>query len=288
MGLSFVLAFIITQGIKNMFGKPRPDLLARCQPDLDDIASHVVGGLGQDISSRWTLVSSTICRQTDRAILDEGFRSFLSGHSSMSWSGLLYLSLWLAVKFNVTFPYAQPYRSHDFIPTQTSQESVLPLQYHRQSSTEAEKEGRTPFPRHASAAPPIYGIVLCLIPICVAIYISSTRWVDFKHHGFDIFSGSLLGIITAWLGSRFYHSSLTKGCAWTWGPRSREDAWMVRGGGFSSWETGNGSRQDRANQSSARVNLMNVDGANGDDANKFDEPRLVTPAGAHDHASARV
>ncbi|KAH0364099.1 PAP2 domain-containing protein, partial [Aureobasidium melanogenum] len=47
LGLSFVLAFFLTSGIKNLIGKPRPDLLARCQPDLTNIAAHVVGGVSQ-------------------------------------------------------------------------------------------------------------------------------------------------------------------------------------------------------------------------------------------------
>ena len=48
--LSLALAFFITQGSKNLFGKPRPDMLDRCKPDLDNIAAHLIGGFGQDIS----------------------------------------------------------------------------------------------------------------------------------------------------------------------------------------------------------------------------------------------
>lgn len=101
LGLSLATAFFITQGAKNMFGKPRPDMLARCQPDLSNVAAHVVGGYGQDISERWTLVSSSICTQTDAKTLDDGFRSFPSGHSSFSWAGLLYLTLFLCSKFSI-------------------------------------------------------------------------------------------------------------------------------------------------------------------------------------------
>jgi len=220
LALSFVLALLVTQGIKNMFGKPRPDLLARCQPDLTNIAAHVVGGYGQDISSRWTLVSYTICTQTDKSILDDGFRSFLSGHSSSSWSGLLYLSLWLALKLNVTIPIIQPYATKD---EDDSRESDLPI--HRDAH----------HPRTSSSAPPVFGIIIVIIPICVAIYISSTRWVDFKHHGLDILSGSLLGIGTAWFGFRMYHSSLTQGRTWTWSPRSREEAFAISSG-RAGWE----------------------------------------------------
>lgn len=208
LGLSFALAFFITSGIKNLIGKPRPDLLARCQPDLTSIAAHVVGGYGQDISQRWTLVSSSICTQTDSKLLDEGFRSFLSGHSSMSWSGLGYLALWLASKFNMLIPYlghGTPYKRND------------------EDATEQEARDR-------AAAPPIFGAIIVLIPICLAIFICSTRYVDFKHQGIDIFSGAVLGIITSWIGFRWYHGSLTRGQPWTWSPRSKDRAFAVSSG----------------------------------------------------------
>jgi membrane-associated phospholipid phosphatase len=217
LGLSFALAFFITTGIKNLIGKPRPDLLARCQPDLNDIAAHVVGGYGQDISQRWTLVSSSICTTTDKKRLDEGFRSFLSGHSSMSWSGLLYLSLWLASKFNMLIPYL----GHG-----------TPAKRNEEDDTEQEA-------RERAAAPPVFGAIIVLIPVCLAFYICSTRYVDFKHQGIDIFSGSVLGIMTAWIGFRWYHGSLTRGQPWTWSPRSRDRAFAVSSG-TNGWTSGDG------------------------------------------------
>jgi membrane-associated phospholipid phosphatase len=217
LGLSFALAFFITTGIKNLIGKPRPDLLARCQPDLNDVAAHVVGGYGQDISQRWTLVSSSICTTTDKKRLDEGFRSFLSGHSSMSWSGLLYLSLWLASKFNMLIPYL----GHG-----------TPAKRNEEDDTEQEA-------RERAAAPPVFGAIIVLIPVCLAFYICSTRYVDFKHQGIDIFSGSVLGIMTAWIGFRWYHGSLTRGQPWTWSPRSRDRAFAVSSG-TNGWTSGDG------------------------------------------------
>ena len=80
--LSLATAYFITNGMKNLFGKPRPDLIARCIPDLQDISDYYVGGYGQDISTRWTLVDYHICQQSDKSLLDDGFRSFPSGHAS--------------------------------------------------------------------------------------------------------------------------------------------------------------------------------------------------------------
>lgn len=64
------LAFIITQALKNACGKPRPDLIDRCQPRL-----------GSHDAPRYGLSNSTICTG-DPVILKDGFRSWPSGHSS--------------------------------------------------------------------------------------------------------------------------------------------------------------------------------------------------------------
>jgi diacylglycerol diphosphate phosphatase/phosphatidate phosphatase len=60
--------------LKNLIGKPRPDLVDRCQP-IQGSTDPVLG-----------LSNSTICTQTDNAILKDGFRSFPSGHSSSKWN----------------------------------------------------------------------------------------------------------------------------------------------------------------------------------------------------------
>jgi hypothetical protein len=71
--LSQGLAFVITGALKNTTGKPRPDLIDRCQPKPGSADPPVFG-----------LSSHSICTQTDNAILKDGFRSFPSGHSSCS------------------------------------------------------------------------------------------------------------------------------------------------------------------------------------------------------------
>lgn len=81
LGLSLAIAFFVTDGTKNLVGKPRPDLLARCNPDLSRLLSSAVGGIGDQVDEGINLVSWTICRNPG-SILDDGFRSFPSGHSS--------------------------------------------------------------------------------------------------------------------------------------------------------------------------------------------------------------
>ncbi|KAH0614856.1 uncharacterized protein H6S33_000492 [Morchella sextelata] len=80
--ISLMLTTFITDLIKNGVGRPRPDLIARCLP-RPDTPEH-------------ELVTWEVCTQTDHHTLHDGFRSFPSGHSSFSWGGLGYLSLFLA------------------------------------------------------------------------------------------------------------------------------------------------------------------------------------------------
>lgn len=87
LAMSVAVATMVTQGLKN-FGKPRPNCLARCIPDLNAIQQNMVGGYGQDISDRWVLVAVDICQQADKAVLKDGFQSWPSGHSSCTLSSL--------------------------------------------------------------------------------------------------------------------------------------------------------------------------------------------------------
>lgn len=68
--LSQGLAFVITQVLKNACGKPRPDIIDRCNPDPFAQDQKPAG-----------LSNYTICRQPDHAILKDGFRSWPSGSS---------------------------------------------------------------------------------------------------------------------------------------------------------------------------------------------------------------
>lgn len=86
LGLSVIATWIITNGMKNLYGKPRPDLLSRCDPDLENVAKYVIGGLSNS-SMNGQLVTHLICRNPDHDILDDGFRSYPSGHSSSAAAG---------------------------------------------------------------------------------------------------------------------------------------------------------------------------------------------------------
>lgn len=87
--LGLALTGSVTQFVKITVGRPRPDVIDRCQPPTGSVDPTF--GL-----SNWT-----ICTQASEAILRDGFRSFPSGHSSMSFAGLGFLSFYLAGKLHL-------------------------------------------------------------------------------------------------------------------------------------------------------------------------------------------
>ncbi|KAJ1829399.1 hypothetical protein LPJ70_007108, partial [Coemansia sp. RSA 2708] len=100
MGVSLTLMF--TNCLKNVLGRPRPNLLARCLPTpptqpLDDPAQG--------------LSTIAICTQPNRAVLDEGFRSFPSGHTSLAFAGMTFLMYYLAGKLHVFDRQGHTYKS---------------------------------------------------------------------------------------------------------------------------------------------------------------------------------
>lgn len=257
IALSVALGFFVTQGLKKAFGKPRPHLLAICDPDLDNIRAHVVGNYAQDFDIRWTLVDASICRIANRKDLSDSFQSFPSGHCSFAWSGLLYFSLFLCAKFSFTIPYLPLHRvvSLQQPPTQLPEEKgILPLTHPYATSTVASASAATQQgPSSAveaqkpiynqSAAPPLYGMLLVLFPIGVATFVAATRYSNYFHDGFDITAGSLIGIVSAIISFRWYHLPIRRGQGWAWAPRSKNRAFGVGVGvqsyaGPEGWQTG--------------------------------------------------
>ncbi|KAF2494630.1 acid phosphatase/Vanadium-dependent haloperoxidase [Lophium mytilinum] len=88
--ISLILTLFITDVIKNAVGRPRPDLIARCKPEKG--------------TSEHQLVTWEICTETNHHVLHDGWRSFPSGHSSFSFSGLGYLALFIAGQCHVFRP----------------------------------------------------------------------------------------------------------------------------------------------------------------------------------------
>lgn len=231
--------------MKNLYGKPRPDLLDRCSPDIDNAAKYVVGGFsGENPFGR--LYSADICTETDSHKLDDGFRSYPSGHASTSAAGLVYLSLFLATKFAVNIPFVAPQAGHSSAASSAAFPSRLLRQQQHSSSSAAHEggwdDGSSPVDakyhqashnakilslRRQAAAPPVYLLAITLAPFCASIFIASSRWFDFRHHGFDILFGYLMGLITAVYSFRYYHLPMQAGAGWAWGPRSDDRAFWA-------------------------------------------------------------
>ncbi|KAI1165137.1 acid phosphatase/Vanadium-dependent haloperoxidase [Nemania serpens] len=270
LALSLISAWIVTQGMKNLFGKPRPDLLSRCVPDVANAMKHVVGFSIPILAGatkpayNGQLVSASICTSTDKAFLDDGFRSYPSGHASSAAAGLIYLSFFLASKFAITFP---------FVPQETKLSNsgaitAFPSRLNRRNGAATSLSTNTAYEgirshsisaadddpslpldpavtkeigvhnttvaavRRQAAAPPVYLLLLAVLPFFLAVFIASSRWFDFRHHGFDILFGFLIGTITAYFAFRYYHMPIRAGGGWAWGPRSRDKAFWA---GLGSW-----------------------------------------------------
>lgn len=82
LGVAVAGAFMASQGLKDLYGKPRPDMLARCDPDLSNVGAYAVSGLAQKLAHAPTMVTWKICRNKSSELKVNGFTSFPSGHSS--------------------------------------------------------------------------------------------------------------------------------------------------------------------------------------------------------------
>jgi membrane-associated phospholipid phosphatase len=86
LALSITLSFLLTQTMKNMFGKHRPDFLARCDPDVANMSKYVVGGFTSEILEgtsqlvEWQICNSKNGTGLGTSVFLDGFRSFPSGH----------------------------------------------------------------------------------------------------------------------------------------------------------------------------------------------------------------
>lgn len=95
--VSTFTASLVTDILKNGFGRHRPDFLARCIPAPS--------------APRGVLVfAKDVCTTDNMDRLLDGFRTTPLGHLSISFAGLLYLTLWLCGQLAVTRPQAGVWR----------------------------------------------------------------------------------------------------------------------------------------------------------------------------------
>ncbi|KAK4184656.1 diacylglycerol pyrophosphate phosphatase 1 [Podospora australis] len=161
--ISLILTSFLTEVIKNMVGRPRPDLLDRCQP---------APGTPEN-----KLVTVDVCTQTDHHTLHDGWRSFPSGHSSFSFAGLGFLSLYLAGQTKIF--------SH----------GPGSLAEHTEKLVRGD----------------LLKALLCLGPLLGATMIAISRCQDYRHDVWDVCIGALLGWTVTYWSYRRYWPRLSSG-----------------------------------------------------------------------------
>ncbi|KAF8249253.1 acid phosphatase/Vanadium-dependent haloperoxidase [Wilcoxina mikolae CBS 423.85] len=200
LGMAIAIAMIVTDVLKNLLGRPRPDLLSRCNLNHDEIPKFIVGPgelLDWKVCRSYTTAKGSVSGALDESDLRDGFRSFPSGHCSMSFAGLTYLAIFLS-----EFVFALPL-AHLSTKSSTSTPISAPIVgTEEEDYTHAARveNSETPLPRF----PIMVIILICGIPILLAMYIASTRFSDYRHHTFDILAGSALGIFAGVVGWRWY------------------------------------------------------------------------------------
>jgi hypothetical protein len=165
-------------------------------------------------------------------------------------TGLIYLSLFIASKFAITIPFFAPagYTDAAFaaFPSRTRADVTKTESYELQnrglSSSPVDPSLHKQFAQHVqtvsavrrqAAAPPLYLLFIAVLPFFGAVFIASSRWFDFRHHGFDILFGFFIGTVTSFFAFRYYHLPISQGAGWAWGPRSTDKAFWGGVGSYS-------------------------------------------------------
>ncbi|TFK29688.1 lipid phosphate phosphatase 1 [Coprinopsis marcescibilis] len=134
------IATVVTRFLKNRIGRLRPDFLSRC---------------------KWDKMAQ-ICTGDPKDIM-EGRRSFPSGHSATAFSGMFYLSLFLAGQTA-----AWCFHANRFPP------GFLRSRMQR--------------------------FVIACLPLFWAFHVALSRMEDNRHHKEDVIVGGCIGVLSALIG----------------------------------------------------------------------------------------
>lgn len=162
---SVATASFLIATIKNAVGRPRPDLLSRCVPKA-----------GTDLTA---LVAVGVCTQKSAEILQEGFRSFPSGHSGSAFSGLAYISFFLASQFKL---FGRP-EVGSISTAMTTSSTWHP--------------------------PALFLGLIAFMPILGSSMIAISRLQDYRHDYADVMVGSLIGLVVAYVSWRRFFPGLS-------------------------------------------------------------------------------
>ncbi|TRM57943.1 phosphatidic acid phosphatase type 2/haloperoxidase [Schizophyllum amplum] len=141
------LTAFVTEFVKHLVGRLRPDFMSRCQ--WDAVATACTGKL---------------------SAIEEGRKSFPSGHSSTAFSGMMLLSLWIAGQTGAWCFTGPP-------------------------------------PAMSVLSSHMLRFFLAMLPLIWATWVAISRLEDYRHHKEDIIVGSLLGIGFATISYLMYWPS---------------------------------------------------------------------------------
>ena len=190
--LSITFTGFVTELFKKLVGRPRPDFLDRCQPDI----LSIVPDTQHYTSELHTYQICTADANTSR--VKDGFKSFPSGHSSMSFAGLTYLAWYLRGTLNaLVLKWAQyAYSDYETTPNDDSIHQQL-----EEGTIDAEERRQLETPYVLALA----SVVMPAVPLMIAGYVAAIRLMDYRHHPTDVLAGSLLGFSIASMIFFTYH-----------------------------------------------------------------------------------
>ncbi|KKY38688.1 putative diacylglycerol pyrophosphate phosphatase 1 [Diaporthe ampelina] len=172
LAIALILTSFLTDTVKNTVGRPRPDLVARCKPAPGTPENKLVG--------------VDVCTETRHHVLHDGWRSFPSGHSSFSFAGLGYLSLFLAGQVRLFV-----------VGGGGGRKDGSAGQGLNGRAGANDGEGRAVYARGDLGR-----ALLCLGPLLGAAMIAISRCQDYRHDVYDVCTGALLGYLVAYWSYR--------------------------------------------------------------------------------------
>ncbi|KAI9029212.1 phosphatidic acid phosphatase type 2/haloperoxidase [Hyaloraphidium curvatum] len=116
LGLAFALSLtvLLTESFKVYVGALRPDFISRCAPNWPAAASSLAGGIastginfGGQPPGPLRMFNGTVCTGSSGTV-EDGRKAFPSGHASLSFAGLGFLSLHLAMAKGWMFSSPRP------------------------------------------------------------------------------------------------------------------------------------------------------------------------------------
>ncbi|KAL8449585.1 hypothetical protein Emed_003017 [Eimeria media] len=173
-----VACWMLTETLKDVVGELRPHFISVCKPDWDRITCKQ--------GDSYLYVDDCHCTG-DRRSVSQARRSFPSGHSAISFCGMVFTVLYLQGRFKWQRAKTAPLQRHT---TSRAQDGA---------AAGGSRRGRwkrvvlDSLYWTVEAATPCLQILLLL----VAFYVAATRVVDHYHHIRDVVAGGFFGALTA-------------------------------------------------------------------------------------------